>query len=114
MKKLGWKPTTIDECMTALSELLAPEEQMQLTMLAKSNLSRCHMALGGWIRNNWDLWSGGPLLDHMKSLGFVHPDDMSAAIIKEWWSRMNRLPSSLQEDIEYYADFWKKSKEQNT
>jgi len=108
MNKLSWKPSTIDECMRAFSEMLTPEEQMEVTRFSKSELIRYHHGLGQWIRNNWDLWKGGPLLEHMKSIGFKHPDDMSMSLIEEWWARMNKQPSSMQEDIKKYAEFWEK------
>src|SRR5512144_2123601 len=107
MNKLDWKPVTLEECMRAFREMLSPEEQMQITMMSKDELGRCHHGLGQWIRNNWDLWKGGELLEHMKSLGFTHPDDMSQSIIEEWWARMNKLPSTMAKDIEEYAKFWK-------
>jgi hypothetical protein len=108
MKKIDWKPVTLDECMKALSELLSVEDQTDLLRMSKKELGACHHGLGQWIRNNWDLWKGGPLLEHLKSLGFIHPDDMSMFIIEEWWARMNKLPSTMEADIKYYADYWKK------
>lgn len=103
------KPTTIEECMTALIELLSQEEKINLLKMSEDEMGMTHHGLGQWIRNNWDLWKGGPLLEHMKSLGFIHQDDMSHSIIKEFWNRLNNRPSQIQEDIAYYADFWKKS-----
>lgn len=111
MKKLDWKPTTLDECMTALSEMLSPEDQMKITMMSKSDLIVCHHGLDRWIRNNWDLWQGGPLLEHMQAMGFTHPDDISMTIIKEWWARMNKAPSSLQEDLKHYTEYWSQQNE---
>ena len=108
MKKIDWKPVTIEECMKALQEVLAPDEQIQITKFSEDELHKCHHGLGQWIRNNWDLWAGGPLKTHMESLGFIHPDDMSSSIIKEFWNRMNKLPSSLQEEIKSYKEFWSK------
>ena len=108
MNKLNWVPTTVDECMKAFFELLTLEEQADLIQTpGKDKLIVYHHGLGQWIRNNWGLWQGGPLLDHMKSLGFKHPDDMSQSLIEEWWSRMNFLPSSMEEDIKKYAEYWK-------
>lgn len=110
MKSVDWVPSTIDECIEGLNQLLSPEEQISLIKMSEKELVLCHHGLGRWIRNNWGLWSGGPLQDHMKSLGFHHPDDMSTSIIREWWNRMNNRPSCLQEDIEDYARYWEKQK----
>lgn len=94
--------------MTALTEILSIEDQTKITKMTEDEIGMTHHGLGQWIRNNWDLWAGGPLLEHMKSLGFTHPDDMSSSIIREFWNRMNGLPSKIQEDIKHYAEFWKK------
>ena len=101
-------PTTIEECMAALSEVLSKEDQMEILKMKKSELAMLHHGLGMWIRNNWNLWKGGPLKDHMVSLGFTHPDDMSQSIIVEYWNRMNNQSSQLEADIREYKEYWKK------
>lgn len=110
MNKIGWKPVTVDEVMKALSEVLTSKEQAELVASKKDKLIWYHHGLGRWMRNNWDLWQGGPLLEHMKSLGFQHPDDMSQSLIEEYWARQNNLPSTMQEDIKKYAEYWEKTK----
>lgn len=104
------KPETLDQCMSALTELLSEEDQAEILKMSEDDVGGMHMGLGMWIRNNWDLWKGGPLLEHMKSLGFIHPDDMSHSILIEFWNRMNNQPSQLQEDIKKYAEYWEKHK----
>jgi hypothetical protein len=103
------KPTTIDECMIALTEVLGKEDQEEIVKMAKDDLITLHHGLGRWIRNNWDLWAGGSLKDHMTSLGFMHPDDMSQSIIVEYWNRMNHKPSDLEANIQHYKEFWEKN-----
>lgn len=104
-------PTNLDECMEALKEELSPEDQMKFCKISEDDLSRYHMGLGRWIRNTWGLWTGGPLNEHMKSLGFIHPDDMSSSIIKEFWNRMNDKPSCIEQDVQYYKKYWEKAQE---
>lgn len=108
MRGSKYKPTSLDECMSALQEVLTPEEQAEVIGMTRQELIQCHHGLGQWIRNNWDLWKGGVLCDYMKKLGFIHPDDMSQSIIHEYWTRANKLPSVLAEDIEKYKKFWNK------
>jgi hypothetical protein len=103
-------PTTFEEAMVALTKILSPEEQIELTKGTREDLYRYHHGLGRWMRNNWGLWSGGPLAAQMTSLGFTHADDMSGSLIKEFWLRMNNLPSELERDIKEYKEFWEKSK----
>lgn len=104
------KPKTLDECMTALDKMLSIDQKAEVLKMSENDIGGMHFGFGMWIRNNWDLWKGGPLLEHMKSLGFIHPDDMSHSILKEYWNRMNNQPSQLQEDIKKYAEYWEKNK----
>jgi hypothetical protein len=108
MKKLDWIPQNIDECMKAFEEMLSPEEQLLIIRMSKSELGSTHHGLGQFIRNNWGLWNGGHLLENLKALGFKHADDMSMSLIEEWWSRMNNVPSSIDDNIKEYAKFWER------
>ena len=104
------KPTTLDECMQELSLMMAEDSEGSIAKWPKDMLIRTHHGLGQWIRNNWDLWNGGPLKDHMIAIGFTHPDDMSSAIIDEYWNRMNGQPSELVKQAQHYKEFWEKNK----
>lgn len=110
MNKEARKPNTLEEAMECFKELLSPADQVEITRMSEDDLSRLHMGLGMWIRNNWGLWDEqSEMCKHMKSLGFVHADDMSGSLMREFWARMNGLPSKLAEEIEYYKNYWKKS-----
>lgn len=100
------KPTTIEECMEAFKEIGGPEDQVKFFRLTKEELIEFNHGLGQWIRNNWDLWKGGPLLDHMKDLGFIHPDDMSQSLIVEYWNSLHNQPSELEKHIAEYKAYW--------
>lgn len=106
MNKIGWKPVTVDECMTALGQVLTAEENDELIKSTKKELIVYHHGLGRWMRNNWDLWQGGALKDHMQSLGFMHPDDMSQSLIEEYWARKNNQPSTMKQDVKEYGEYW--------
>lgn len=106
MNKLSWKPETVEQCMVAIEQLLTAQENDQLIKSSEDDLIMYHHGLGRWIRNNWDLWQGGPLLNHMKTLGFTHPDDMSQSLIEEYWALKNNKPSTMKERIAKYAAFW--------
>lgn len=108
MLSINWKPDTIEEAMRALDEGLSSDAQKTIINLKEDQVIRCHMGLGMWIRNNWDLWSGGPLKDHLQAKGFMHPDDMSMSLIREWWARKNGRPSTMQAEIKKYAEYWEK------
>ncbi len=110
MNKLNWKPETIEQCMVALGQVLTAKEDDELIKSSEKDLILYHHGLGRWIRNEWDLWQGGALLEHMKSLGFIHPDDMSQALIEEYWARKNNRTSTMQETIKKCAEYWEKQK----
>ena len=102
-------PTTLEEAMEAFKKLLTTEEQVELTRMKEDEVGMMHHGFGMWIRNNWGLWGDSPLCQHMKSLGFIHPDDMSGSLLREFWARMNNLPSKLEEEIQHYKEYWKKT-----
>ena len=106
MNKIDWVPATVDECMKALTEVLTLDEQAELIKSSQKEFIVYHHGLGRWIRNNWGLWTNGPLFQHMKSLGFRHPDDMSQSLIEEWWRRMNIIPSKMDQDIKDSNEYW--------
>jgi len=101
-------PATLAECFQALNEELGPEGQIELRSVVREDLVTTHHSLGRWIRNTWGLWKDGPLMSHMKELGFTHPDDMSSSIIKEYWLQLNGLPSELEQDKTEYTAYWDK------
>lgn len=101
-------PSNIDEAMKALMEKLSPEDQLAIARMTEDDVGQLHHSLGQWIRNTWGLWSGSPLQDHMTALGFTHADDMSGSLLREFWARMNHLPSKIAEEVEYYKKFWAK------
>jgi hypothetical protein len=103
-------PRTLEECMVALNDLLSKEDLAEFIKMSKDDVGRHHHGLGQWIRNHWGLWQGGELLEHMKSLGFIHPDDMSHSIMTEYWNRLHNEPSQIKEDVQYYKEYWEKSK----
>jgi len=103
------KPRTIEECMKAFDIVLLPADQLEFVQASKDDLIMLHHSLGRWIRNNWGLWEEGELFHHMKSLGFIHPDDMSQSIIVEYWNRLHGQPSQLKEDIAHYKEYWEKN-----
>lgn len=106
------KPKTVDECMAAFTEMFSFEEQTEFLKVEKEDLVLYHHGLGRWIRNNWELWEdNSPLKDHMSSLGFIHPDDMSQAIIEEYWNRMNNNPSELVKKAQESKEYWAKKEE---
>ena len=99
-------PTKFTECNDALNAELSADEKIDFMLLKREDLIRTHHVLGCLIRNKWGLWTQAPLYTDMVSLGFSHPDDMSATIIKEYWLYLNNLPSEISEDLKRYNEHW--------
>lgn len=111
MNKNARKPATLEEAMECFKELLSTEEQVEFIRMAEDDLGKLHHFFGMWLRNNWGLWDeNSAMCKHMKSLGFLHADDMSGSLIKEYWRRTHGLPSKLAEEIQYYKEYWAKNK----
>lgn len=88
----------IDQCMVKLSKEMPLDDQVSLSKMSKERLYSIHNTFGRWVRNHFEMWADNELTAHMRSLGFYHPDSMSSALIKEFWNRMNLMPSEIMED----------------
>ena len=69
-----------------------------------------HMSIGMWMRNNWGLSGGSRLAKWFNTKGIYHPDDMSSIILLSFWRHLNQKPIELDNQIEYYKDYWEKQK----
>lgn len=102
-------PITLEEAHQQLLTKLSVEDLNFIDNSIQEAMSSFHFSLGRWIRNNWKLWEGGELKTHMESLGFTHPDDMSAVILDTFWCSRHSNPFNLEQRAKYYADFWAES-----
>jgi len=72
----------------------------------EESMAMHHHGLGTWMRNNWGLWSGGPLARHFQERGIDHPDDMSSIILTSLWREMNGQPLRVEEQIAKHKQWW--------
>lgn len=100
-------PSTIEECHNFLLERLTNKDLETIKNCHKSSLCQYHHTMGRWMRNHWGLWSGGKLKQHMESLGFSHPDNMSAVILESFWNSLNSQPYDLEQAAESYREYWR-------
>lgn len=79
-------PETLEDAVVALGSLLGEEDKVYVLggggcdftfIQVQIQVLRC-------IRNEWGLWQGSALFEHMKRLGYSHPDDMSRRIWDEF------------------------------
>jgi hypothetical protein len=89
------KPNTLEEAMECFKKLLSAEEQIDFARMSEDDIGRMHHGFGQWLRNNWGLWDEtSAMCQHMHSL------------MREFWARMNRVPSTLAKEIEEYQEYW--------
>lgn len=104
-------PASLDEAHRELERILPKNELAKIDAIKSEHaMIEYHFGPGMWMRNQWGLWGDGPLAKHMNKLGFTHPDDMSATILKTFWCKRHGKDFRLQERAAYYADYWKASK----
>jgi hypothetical protein len=104
-------PATLAEAHAELERILPPEELAKIdAMKSEDEMIQYHHGLGTSLRNAWGLWRGSPLRDHLKELGFTHPDDMSSVILETFWCKRHGKDFRLKERAEKYAVYWEASR----
>lgn len=113
-------PKDLDEAIDWLKKKLSEEELDAVrSMTEKDFAARNHFGLGRWMRNNFLLWAHiaqdekehqySPLGAYFVKLGINHPDDMTGIIMDSFWRHVQDQPRKLEEQIQFYIDYWKKS-----
>lgn len=101
-------PETLAECFVSLTQLLNDGEQDRIMMSKEEDLCKYHHGLGRFIRNEWGLWTAGPLKEHFKNLGFIHPDDISSTIIEAYRAHLRKEVFDITTKIKSYKEYWDK------
>jgi hypothetical protein len=104
----GAVPTTLAECFAALAHQLPPETIAAMKAGTEQDMVRYHFSLGQWMRNEWGLWQGGPLREHLSALGLRHPDDMSGLILETFWCHLHGQPLRVAERVAKAQDYWRR------
>lgn len=108
-------PTTFKEALTEMKKSLFEKgDHDDFINMSRDELITLHSGWGRSLRNQWGLWQDSPLYQHMTSLGFQHPDDMSQALITECWLELRGLPSELDKLVAEYKVFWDKTKKEES
>ena len=84
-------PETVSEAVDRLLAHMSEKAREDLKNAVEDDLLSFHFGLGLYVRNNFGLWAGNDKL--LESCGggvypLVHPDDVSAKIIKAAWERV--------------------------
>jgi hypothetical protein len=103
-------PNNINESFTFLDKMFDDTTKYSFMTLPEDiTTSRLHFGFGMWMRNNWGLWGDSPLRQSLIDSGFVHPDDMSSAILIAYHRRLNGKPLRIREEAEKCLAFYKKN-----
>lgn len=101
------KPDSIQESFLYLDQMFDDTAKYTfLTFPEDIATSRLHHGLGRWMRNNWGLWGSGRLKKELIDSGFVHPDDMSSALLKAYHRSLNNEPLRLMDEARTYRAHW--------
>lgn len=101
-------PKTLEEAHQRLEKLFPKDELAKIdAMKSESEMIEYHFGLGMGMRNEWGLWGGGPLAQHMNKLGFHHPDDMSGVILETFWCKRHNKDFRLKERAAFNEAYWK-------
>ena len=103
-------PTTITEAYEELDKFFAEDPQAKeefVNLIHAEDVIQYHHGVGRWLRNNWELWSGGALAQYLTGLGVQDPDEMSHRLLEGYWSYCHGIEYdfSLQEDDSFQDDF---------
>lgn len=95
MKNLNYKPKNLEEAITQLDLMLEDEEKRMIIKVSEDEfLMNSHFGLGIWIRNNWDIWKGGELVNSLtRDIDppyFYHEDDLSSRILSAYYRHLKR------------------------
>ena len=99
-------PSNLDEAIAELESKLLPEDRERIKT---TDMGEFHFSVGRGLRNDWGLWSGGPLKEWFKSIGIEHADDMSGIILKALRRKICGYPYDLAEDVKHYQAYWKRT-----
>jgi hypothetical protein len=98
-------PKTFDEVTQIFTDNLESDD---IDFIRENGAGTGHFTIGMWMRNNWGLWSGGPLQDWFKARGLGHADDMTGCIFDWLDCHANETEFDLEASINHYKDFWKR------
>jgi hypothetical protein len=80
------RPATADEAAVYIVSLMSEDERQLFLSTPEDALVRFHIGLGTGIRNKFGLGDGNAALTD--SMGRMHPESMSAEIIRKVWAKV--------------------------
>lgn len=77
----GDLPAPVREAFQRLDRELSAKDRATICATPPEGMIDYHFGLGMYIRNEYGLWSGGPLQEYFRAQGMEHPDDMSGVLL---------------------------------
>jgi hypothetical protein len=104
-------PTTLEEAVQNIVEENCRNDPRTTSEWSEMNereaIAAIHHSAGQCIRNNWGLWTGGPLALHFHArFGLTHADDMSGLILTCVHRQLCGLPWYPESEVARYERFW--------
>jgi hypothetical protein len=100
-------PADFGAALSELDRVLTEQQRQALFCIRRYPAGALHGTLARWLRNEWGLYAGSPLARDMIARGFIHPDDMSNAIVRSYVRRIRGEEIRLEQQAELYRRFWK-------
>jgi len=106
--KLVGKPSTLDECYKYLDKIFDDTSKYNFKVFPeKFAVNREQIILGGWMRDEWGLWTHSDLKSNFEKLGIYLPEDMSKIILTSYHRRLNKNEIDIDEQIKNCHKFYK-------
>lgn len=103
-------PRNLSDTFNQINLIWPDSTKVRMKFLTEEQfLGNLHFGFGRWMRNNWGLWGGSRLSTYFNEKGIFHPDDMSGIILTSYYRDLNKIDIRLEEQIQYYQDYWKKA-----
>jgi hypothetical protein len=86
-------PEIVAEAVDKLIADLPLKDKVEIAGMTEYELDILHPSLGLYIRENYDLWSGGSLLESCREMSEakdLHPDDAAIFIIRKLWKKLKK------------------------
>jgi len=101
-------PKTIDNAISFFEKEWAETQLQDFKNESESDaVTKLHMSIGMWIRNNWIRTENDSLKKQFNELGIFHPDDMSSIILTSLHRKLKNIPIDLKGQAQHYIDYWK-------
>ncbi|MDP3510527.1 MAG: WG repeat-containing protein [Candidatus Melainabacteria bacterium] len=101
-------PENLNDALKELDAMLPPAAKADMMLISKAEMTGYHHGLGMWLRNNWGLWKGSRLSQYLKTLGFMHPDDMTGTILDAYWSKLHGQDEDIAKQAANAKEYWEK------